>query len=129
MSNDLQKQIEDNALTLFDQASALQVTDDATCQQAEELLVAVKKISKAWVEFFEPMREAAEANKQAIMDKINLLKLTAPGNNNAKIAYNAVAKKASTYRQEQDNIRRAAAEKARQEEIQREEDARVEVAA
>jgi len=125
MNTDIQVQIESKAATLFDHANAIQITDDITCQQAEETMRAIKKTSKAWVDFWEPMRKAAEENKRQIMEKINLLKLTAPGNNKAKVAYNAIAAKASAYRHEQERIRREAAEKIRQEQIRQEEAARL----
>jgi hypothetical protein len=125
MSNDLQVQLEKSAVTLFERANSLQVMDDDTCLKAEQMMVEIKTVSKKWVEFFEPMRKSAEDAKKAIMAKINLMKLDASGDNNAKAAFRALSAKASKYRQEQDRIRREEAEKVRQEQIKQEEAARV----
>jgi hypothetical protein len=125
MSNDLQVQLEKSAITLFEQAKSLQVVDDDTCLKAEQMMVEIKTASKKWVEFFEPERKSAEETKKSIMAKINLLKLDASGDNNAKAAFRALSTKVGKYRQEQDRIRREEAERVRQEQIKQEEDARV----
>lgn len=109
--------LEAKCLTLYEQATALTICDQASYAAAGEVGKALKALEKEITDYFEPLRVAAKANYDTVLDK----KKTelAP----VQEAMDIVRKTMNVYVQEQDRIRKEAERKAR---IAAEEEARKE---
>lgn len=109
--------LEAKCLTLYEQATALTICDQASYAAAGEVGKALKALEKEITDYFEPLRVAAKANYDTVLDK----KKTelAP----VQEAMDIVRKTMNVYIQEQERIRKEAERKAR---IAAEEEARKE---
>lgn len=101
--------IEQKSLTLYEQATALVVTDQDSYAAAGEVAKALKSLEKEIVDFFEPMRISTKAAYDAVNDKKK--KELAP----VVEAMGIVRQTMNDFIQEQDRIRKAAEAKARAE--------------
>lgn len=110
-------ELEQKSLTLYEQATALVVTDQQTYTSAGEVGKALKSLEKEITDYFAPMKKAAhDAHKSITKKESDEL---AP----VKEAMDIVRKTMNVYIQEQDKIRQEAERKAR---IAAEEEARKE---
>lgn len=109
--------LEQETLTLYEQATALVISDQATYAAAGEVGKALKALDKKITDYFEPLRVAAKANYDAVLKKKN--DELAP----VAEAMNIVRKTMNVYIQEQERIRQENERKAR---IQAEENAKKE---
>lgn len=105
----LEVELEQKTLSLYEQATALTISDPATYAAAGEVGKALKALEKEITDYFEPLRVAAKANYDAVLKKKNdeLAPVTE--------AMGIVRKTINTYIQEQERIRREAERKAQME--------------
>lgn len=106
-------ELEQETLTLYEQATSLIVSDAATYAAAGELGKGLKDLEKKIVDYFAPMKKAAHEAHKAITKKES--DELAP----VKEAMDVVRKTMNTFIQEQERIRREAERKARAEEEER----------
>lgn len=110
-------ELEQKTLTLYEQATALVITDQPSYAAAGEVGKALKALEKEITEYFEPLRLTAKAAYDNVLEKKNAE--LAP----VKEAMDVVRKTMNVYIQEQERIRIEAERKAR---IQAEEAAKKE---
>lgn len=102
-------ELEQETLTLYEQATSLTISDPATYAAAGEVGKSLKALEKKITEYFEPLRVAAKANYDAVLKKKN--DELAP----VQEAMDVVRKTMNVYAQEQERIRQEAERKARME--------------
>lgn len=102
-------ELEQKTLTLYEQATALVVTDPATFAAAGEVAKALKQLEKEVTDYFAPMKKAAHDAHKAITKKE--ADELAP----VKEASEIVRKAMNSWIQEQERIRQEAERKARME--------------
>lgn len=104
-----ESELEQETLTLYEQATSLTISDPATYAAAGEVGKSLKALEKKITEYFEPLRVAAKANYDAVLKKKN--DELAP----VQEAMDIVRKTMNVYAQEQERIRQEAERKARME--------------
>jgi ABC-type thiamine transport system substrate-binding protein len=66
-----EQELRSEALTVQQRAQAIVIRDQATYNQAAEMLRAVKSFRSRWTSYWEPLRENAYTAYKGIMGKIN----------------------------------------------------------
>ncbi|HCU25404.1 MAG TPA: hypothetical protein DF383_10315 [Deltaproteobacteria bacterium] len=117
-----ERELETKALSVPDQARAIQITDTNTYTKAGELLLAIKDLRKEIDATFDPIvKKAHEAHKEAVAQK---KKVEAP----LAEAEGIIKPRIAAYQAEQERIRREEEARLREEARKREEEERLALA-